>query len=103
MTKTDMVEAVHGKLLGLSKKETARAVDAVLEAMKEALLTEGELKISAFGKFSVRHKAARQGRNPQTGEPTLIAARRVLTFKPSDALKHALNTRERVTSLRRPL
>ena len=90
MTKADLVEAVHTKV-GVSKKESADIVEMVFDTMKETLEHGEKIKISGFGNFEVRDKRARVGRNPQTGEVIEISARRVLTFKPSQVLKAALN------------
>ena len=92
MTKADIVQAVYTRLGGFSKKESADLVDLVFETMKETLGRGEKIKISGFGNFVVRDKNARVGRNPQTGEEITISARRVLTFKPSQVLKNALNT-----------
>lgn len=93
MTKADIVEAVynHPKLGGFSKREAAEIVDEVFSTIKDTLSTGEKLKISGFGNFVVRHKKARTGRNPQTGEEIIISARNVLTFKPSQVLKNQLN------------
>ncbi|MFP6683407.1 MAG: integration host factor subunit alpha [Polyangiaceae bacterium] len=90
-TKFELVQAVYSKLGGFSKKEAADLVDLVFELMKETLGRGEQIKISGFGNFVLRDKRARQGRNPQSGEPITITARRVLTFKPSQLLKQALN------------
>lgn len=92
MTKADMVQAVYGRLGGFSKKESADLVDLVFETMKETLGRGEKIKISGFGNFVLRDKRPRQGRNPQTGTPIMITERRVLSFKASQLLKHALNT-----------
>ncbi len=91
MTKADLVEAVHGKV-GFSKRESADIVELVFNTMKDTLSVGEKIKISGFGNFEVRDKRARVGRNPQTGEVIEISARRVLTFKPSQVLKNALNS-----------
>jgi integration host factor subunit alpha len=91
MTKADIVQAVYTKLGGFSKKEAADLVDQVFDAMKETLGRGEKIKISGFGNFVLRDKRQRQGRNPQTGEPIVITARRVLNFKASQLLKQALN------------
>lgn len=91
MTKADLVEAVYGKLEGFSKKQSAEIVESIFETMKDTLGTGDKIKISGFGNFVVREKSERIGRNPQTGEEITISARRVLTFKPSQVLKNALN------------
>ena len=93
MTKADIIEAVHDRLGGYSKKESAEVVELVFECMKDTLSDGEKIKISGFGNFVVRDKNARVGRNPQTGEEITISARRVLTFKPSQVLKNALNSR----------
>ena len=91
MTKADIVQAVYTKLGGFSKKEAADLVDQVFDSMKETLGRGEKIKISGFGHFVLRDKRQRQGRNPQTGEPIVITARRVLNFKASQLLKQALN------------
>ena len=91
MTKADIVEAVYEKLGGFSKKESAEIVELVFETIKETLGRGEKIKISGFGNFVVRNKRKRIGRNPQTGEEIEISARKVLTFKPSQVLKNALN------------
>ncbi|MBU0551337.1 integration host factor subunit alpha [Myxococcota bacterium] len=91
MTKADIVEAVYESLGGFSKKESAEIVEMVFETIKETLEQGEKIKISGFGNFVVRQKKERTGRNPQTGEEITIAPRRVLTFKPSQVLKNAIN------------
>lgn len=91
MTKADIVQAVYAQLGGFSKKEAADLVDEVFEVMKETLGRGEKIKLSGFGNFVLRDKRARQGRNPQTGVPLQIEARRVLSFKASQLLKQALN------------
>ena len=92
MTKAEIIDAICEKVGGFSKREAAMIVDTVFETMKETLAAGYKIKISGFGNFVVRDKNARVGRNPQTGEEITISARRVLTFKPSQVLKNALNT-----------
>ncbi len=91
MTKADIVEAVYDKLGGYSKREAAEIVETVFNTLKDTLSKGEKVKISGFGNFVVREKKARMGRNPQTDQPIEISARRVLTFKPSQVLKHTLN------------
>jgi integration host factor subunit alpha len=91
MTKADIFERVYGKVGGFSKKEASEIVESVFMLMKKTL-SEGEnLKISSFGNIVVRAKKERLGRNPHTGDPIVIAERRVVTFKPSQVLKEAVN------------
>ncbi len=90
MTKAEIAEKIH-TATGLSKKESSEAMETVFAIMK-ATLEQGEsLKISGFGSFIVKQKNDRRGRNPQTGEAITIAARRVLTFKPSIVLRNQIN------------
>lgn len=91
MTKADIIENVYEKLGGFSKKESAEIVELVFETVKDTLARGEKIKVSGFGNFVVRKKRERVGRNPQTGEEIKITARKVLTFKPSQVLKNALN------------
>ncbi|MCB9591903.1 MAG: integration host factor subunit alpha [Sandaracinaceae bacterium] len=91
MTKAEIVDSVYERVGGFSKKEAAEVVEAVFDTMKEVLADGEKIKISGFGNFVVREKKERVGRNPQTGAPIPISARRVLTFKPSQVLKGILN------------
>lgn len=91
MTKAEIIDSVYEKVGGFSKKESAEIVETVFDTMKEVLARGEKIKISGFGNFVVREKKQRIGRNPQTGDPIPISARRVLTFKPSQVLKAILN------------
>jgi integration host factor subunit alpha len=93
MTKADLVENVYLKT-GFSKKESAEIVEMVFDIMKNTLESGDKIKIAGFGNFVVKDKATRRGRNPQTGEEIEISSRRILTFKPSQVLKSALNEPE---------
>ena len=86
LTRMDLSEAVFREV-GLSRNESAELVETVLEHMSNALVSGEQVKISSFGTFSVRSKAARVGRNPKTGEEVPIQPRRVLTFRPSHLMK----------------
>jgi len=86
VTKADLVEAVH-QTVGFSKKVSSEAVEKVFDVMKDALAGGEDLKISGFGKFDVRKKNARRGRNPKTEQGLVIPARTVVTFKASQVLK----------------
>jgi integration host factor subunit alpha len=92
LTKADIVERVY-KEAGFSKKEASDLVDLVFKVIKDTLSKGEKVKISGFGNFSIRDKATRIGRNPQTGDSMEIAARRVLTFKPSQVLKEDVTMR----------
>jgi len=90
MTKADIVEKIHGTT-GLSRKDSAVMMESVFAIMKESLEAGETIKISGFGNFEINQKSARRGRNPQTGDAITIEARKVLTFKPSNVLKDAIN------------
>jgi integration host factor subunit alpha len=90
MTKADIVEKIYSAT-DLTKKDAIEIVESVFALVKSTLETWEKIKISGFGIFEVKEKAARRGRNPQTGGTIEISARRVLTFKPSQILKKSLN------------
>jgi len=91
MTKADIIRSVHERI-GISKSDSACFVESVFDIIKESLAEGEDVKISGFGKLNIKERAARRGRNPQTGEEMKISARRVLTFKSSQVLKKALNS-----------
>jgi integration host factor subunit alpha len=86
LTRMDLSEAVFREV-GLSRNDSAQLVESVLTHMSDALVRGEQVKISSFGTFSVREKAARIGRNPKTGQEVPINPRRVLTFRPSHLMK----------------
>jgi len=86
LTRMDLSDAIV-RNVGLSRNESADMVESVLGYMSDALVAGDQVKISSFGTFSIRDKAARVGRNPKTGEEVPISPRRVLTFRPSHLLK----------------
>ncbi len=86
LTRMDLAEAVHEEV-GLSRNDSAELVETVLGHISDALVAGEQVKISSFGTFSVRDKAARIGRNPKTGEEVPIHPRRVLTFRSSHLMK----------------
>jgi DNA-binding protein HU-beta len=88
VTKADLVNAVAE--IGLTKKKAAEAVEAVLDGIKGALAKGEKVQLIGFGSFSVKKRAAREGRNPRTGAPLKIAAKNVPVFRPGDALKNAV-------------
>lgn len=95
LTKAELIDSVYEKV-GFSKKEAAELVELVFESMKEELCKGGAIKISGFGKFRVRNKKSRMGRNPQTGDAMVISARKVLTFTPSRILRDGINGKSSV-------
>ena len=90
MNKGDLIEAVANEA-GLSKADATRAVDAALNAITEALKAGNQVSLVGFGTFVVKKRAARQGRNPRTGETIEISASKVPGFKAGKALKDAVN------------
>ena len=89
MNKADLVEIVR-ETAGCTKASAGDAVDAIFEAMAKAMKKEGGFTIVGFGTFKVSKRAARQGRNPQTGEAIRIAASKSVRFKASGQLKERL-------------
>jgi integration host factor subunit alpha len=90
VTKAEIVEKVSVKI-GLTKRESQDLVESVFGVLKNTLEAGEDIKIAGFGKFEVKQKKDRLGRNPQTGESITIEARRVLSFKPSALLRTAVN------------
>ena len=90
LMKADIVTGVVEKA-GLSKKDAAAAVDAFTATVQEALSNGNTVSLIGFGTFEVRHRNARQGRNPQTGELIQIEAKDVPAFKPGKQLRDAVS------------
>jgi integration host factor subunit alpha len=91
MTKLDIIGSVY-EHLGIPKKDCVRIVDSFFDIIKDDLGKGKDVMISGFGKWTVKAKKKRRGRNPQTGEDLTIDARRVVTFKSSAVLKDAINS-----------
>ncbi len=91
MNKAELIEVVAEAVDGLSKADATRAVDAVLNGINEALQKGDQITLVGFGTFKVKHRAARTGRNPRTGESMEISASNSVGFKAGKALKDALN------------
>ena len=89
MNKTELIAAVAEKS-GLSKKDSEKAVSAVLDAVTEALVAGDKVQLVGFGTFDVKERAARVGRNPKTKEEIQIPASRVASFKVGKALTDAV-------------
>jgi DNA-binding protein HU-beta len=90
MNKAELIDAVAAST-NLSKADAGRAVDAVVDAIAKSLKRGQQVAVVGFGTFSVKHRAARQGRNPRTGETIQIAASNVPGFKAGKALRDAVN------------
>ena len=91
LTKAGLTQQVYKQHVSLTKQQAAEAVESILRISKDALIGGDDLLISGFGKFNVRDKRPRKGRNPQTGEKLTLEARRVVTFKPSGILRNKIN------------
>jgi integration host factor subunit alpha len=92
LTKADIVRKIYEKHDNMTKQQAAATVEAFFRLAKDTLINGSNLLLSGFGKFTVRDKSSRRGRNPQTGEDLILTARRVVTFKPSGLLKDRLNS-----------
>jgi integration host factor subunit alpha len=90
LTKDNLIIRLQTQLC-LGKQESRQIVERLLGIMKETLTQGEDLLISGFGKFSVRQKNARRGRNPQTKESLVLAPRKVLVFKASGVLRNRIN------------
>ena len=89
LTKADIVDRIAG--MDFTKKKAEQTVDTLLEIMKRTLEQGDDVLISGFGKFCVRNKGRRRGRNPATGDDLMLRERRVVTFKHSSLLKDKIN------------
>lgn len=90
MNKSELIEAVAASA-DIPKAAAGRAVDAVVESITNALKSGDQVVLVGFGTFAVKERAARTGRNPQTGAPIEIAAAKIPGFKAGKALKDAVN------------
>lgn len=90
LTKAELADMLFDSL-GLNKREAKDFVDAFFEELRKALECGSSVKLSGFGNFQLRDKPQRPGRNPKTGEEIPIAARRVVTFHPSQKLKQMVD------------
>lgn len=91
MNKTDLIQAVSGAV-DMPQKAVERALNATLDTIAETIGSGGTVAIPGFGTFVLRHRDARKGRNPQTGEEVDIPACDVPAFKPGKRLRDAVNT-----------
>ena len=90
MTKSDLIAQVAEKA-SLTRKDSAAAVDAVFAAISSALARGDGLSLTGFGSFAVSERAAREAKNPRTGEKIAVPAGKAVKFKPGKALKDAVN------------
>ncbi len=91
LTRADLAAAVQAQI-GLSRTESAQLVETVLDEICDALVAGSNVKVSSFGSFVLRDKGLRVGRNPKTGVEVPIEPRTVLTFRPSQILRDAINS-----------
>ena len=90
LTKANIVDAIHDEL-GFPKNRSAELIEILLEQIKSTLENGQDVLISGFGKFCVKDKKARRGRNPATGDDMLLSQRRVVTFRCSHLLREKIN------------
>ena len=90
LTKAQLVESINNKI-GLTKNKSSEIVETCLEIIKSELESGKDVLISGFGKFCVKEKKERKGRNPATGDEMMLAPRRIVTFKCSGKLKDRIN------------
>lgn len=89
LTKNDIVTKVND--MGFTKKQSVDVVESLLEIIKGTLATGNDVLVSGFGKFCVKSKNPRRGRNPATGEDLMLKERKVVTFKCSGKLRERIN------------
>ncbi len=94
LKKTDIVDSISNHL-GFTKKQSVETVETLLEIIKSTLESGEDVLISGFGKFRVRDKKERRGRNPATGDDLMLRPRRVVTFKCSGKLKEKIDGKNR--------
>ena len=94
MTRDQLTNTV-AKVLGISSPKANTTVLAVLDGIKQGIISDGRVTIRGFGCFNTRYKSKRMGRNPKTGESAVITARRVISFKAYDPFKHQVNTTDK--------
>ena len=92
MTKAELLTSVSEKVENLTKKQTSEIVDAVFTALSEVICAGDRFSYPGFGTFTVKHRAARDGRNPRTNEPIRIKATKTVSFKAAPKLKEKLNS-----------
>ena len=91
VTKADLIQQVYKQNEKISMVQATDSVEAFLRISKNSLINGSDLLLSGFGKFNVKDKKARKGRNPQTGEELMLDARRVITFNPAGILRDKVN------------
>lgn len=92
LTKADIVESIKEQF-GFSRRRSVETVEALVEIIKKTLESGEDILVSGFGKFCVKEKAERRGRNPATGGDLMLAPRRVVTFRCSGKLREKVNVK----------
>lgn len=93
ITRSDVAEMLYQEI-GLSRKVSEQILDMILDEISQELAKGNSVKISSFGTFLVRNKNPRIGRNPKTGVDAVISARKVISFKPSQIMRAAINQKQ---------
>ncbi len=89
LTKNEIIGRVHE--MGFTKKQSTRVIESILEIIKGSLADGDDVLVSGFGKFCIREKRSRRGRNPATGNDLMLRERKVVTFKCSGKLREKIN------------
>ena len=90
LTKANLVDSIQNEI-GLSRKQSSELVESLLEIIKKSLENSEDVLISGFGKFCVKQKKQRRGRNPATGKDMMLGPRKVITFRCSPVLRKKVN------------
>ena len=101
VTRGSLTTVAQAKL-GFSRRESKLLIDDIIDILADFLVQQGDAKISSFGRFQVRSKRAREGRNPKTGERVPIAPRRVVSFRPSLSVRARIRTLAKVDKISSP-
>ncbi len=91
LTKAGLTDQVHATNSKMTKAKACEAVETILRIIKSSLENGDDVLLSGFGKFNVKTKSARKGRNPKTGESMMLDAKKVVTFRPSGILRKKVN------------
>ena len=91
MTKAELIERVSGQIQTLTKRQTEIIVNAIFSSIKETLARGEKIEIRGFGSFRLRHRRSREGRNPKTGAPVVVPAKRIPFFKAGKELKELVD------------
>jgi len=92
LTKADLIDTIYNRV-DLPKNKSTQVVESLVEIIKETLANGEDVLVSGFGKFVVKEKRERRGRNPETGDDLMLGERRVVTFRCSGILREKLNGR----------